>query len=115
MEEGTLSEEGEWIKGATDDGQVVSSGLNPNERPVSDEARNVAHGTSDGNRDMISHLRGPDDCLGAESVESHAHRPDFTSQWRSRATLPPICPGAQRVAGFGNTGLEDDRVMSSIR
>jgi hypothetical protein len=104
MEKVVLSEEREQIKGATD-GHVVS-GSDPYEWQVSDEARNVAHGTSGGH--VVSALRGPDNSLGAESVESHAHHPDFTSKRRSRAARPPIRPGAQRVDGPGNSGLEDD-------
>jgi hypothetical protein len=37
-------------------------------------------------------------------VDSQANHPDVTSQRRSRATLPPIPPGAQRVDGPGYSG-----------
>jgi hypothetical protein len=111
-----FEEEKEEVKaGDPPDGRHVNESLARN------EAWGTAHdldtkeridiedpGKSGGNNDMVSHLRGPDESPGAEAVESQARPPNVTSQRRSRAALAPIRPGAQRVDGPGNNGLEDD-------
>jgi hypothetical protein len=70
-------------------------------------------GTSSGDKHMISHLRGPDISPGAEPVGSQARPPNMTSQRRSRARA--IRPGAERVYGLGNRGLEEgDEQMTVV-
>jgi hypothetical protein len=98
-------EEKEEVKaGDPPDGHTGNESLARNEAPGSTahaldtkERINIEDpGTSgDGEDVVISHLRGPDDNPGAEAVDSHAQPPNVTSQQRSRATLPPIRPGAQ--------------------
>jgi hypothetical protein len=63
-------------------------------------------GTSGGNNDMISHLMGQDISPGSEAVDSHANPPNNPQRrsWVHATTRP----GAQRVDGLGNRGLEDD-------
>jgi hypothetical protein len=102
IEEGVLSQDWEKIEEATD-GHV--SGCDPNERGVSSEAGKAAHGLS-GGRHAVSSLRGTDVRPGAEAVDSEA-RPPNNAQ-RHTYTFPPTRPGAQRVPGPGNEGLDED-------
>jgi hypothetical protein len=69
-------------------------------------------GTSGGNNDMISHLRGPDDSPVAEAADSQAQPPNNPQRrsWAHAITRP----GAQRVDGLGNQGLEDDSLTVII-
>jgi hypothetical protein len=113
VEEGVLLVEKDQIKGAAHGGHVVSWS-NPNDwRVTSDEARHVARGTP-GGRHVVSALIGPDGSPGAEVVDSQANPPNVTSQRRSHAALAPIRPGAERVDGFGNRGLDDDTFTITI-
>jgi hypothetical protein len=72
-------------------------------------------GMSSGNKDRISHLRGPDNSPGSEAVDSHAHPPMVTSKRRSW-THPPIPhAGAFRQGGLDNVqGNEEDAFTVTI-
>jgi hypothetical protein len=102
MEAGVLSEEWDKVKEGTN-GHVPGS--DPNEWGMSNEAGKAAHGSS-GGRHAVSSLRGTDASPGAEAVDSRAHPPNNAR--RRTYNFPPTRPGAERVPGPGNEGLDDD-------
>jgi hypothetical protein len=99
MEEGVLSDEWEKAKEAND-GHVPGS--DPNEWGVSNEARKAAHGSSGGRRAVSSSRgRGPNASPGAKS---RAHPPNHELKR----------PGAERVPGRGNEGLDEDEEQMTV-